>query len=141
MLRRYGGRSMIEAPATRMSPCVGSSKPAIMRSVVVLPEPLGPSSVRKVPPSTANDTSSTTRVPPNALVSRRTSSGAPWILNLVLDPVTRLDADHHFQLAALDGACHRRLQRHARHRPHGRRLPHRQQPPQPHTRRGGNLGR
>jgi hypothetical protein len=32
-----------------MAPLVGSSKPAIIISVVVLPEPLGPSSVRNSP--------------------------------------------------------------------------------------------
>ena len=33
----------------RISPAVGSSKPATMRSVVVLPQPEGPSSVRNSP--------------------------------------------------------------------------------------------
>jgi hypothetical protein len=35
-----------------MEPSVGRSKPAIMRSVVVLPQPDGPSIVKNSPPST-----------------------------------------------------------------------------------------
>ena len=34
---------------TRMLPWSGSSRPAMQRSVVVLPQPLGPSRVKKVP--------------------------------------------------------------------------------------------
>ena len=36
-------------PPIRMRPSLGSSRPAIMRSVVVLPQPEGPSSVTSVP--------------------------------------------------------------------------------------------
>ena len=49
-----------------------------MRSVVLLPQPLGPSNVRTSPALTSNDTSSTTRKAPYDLVSprtRRTGSG------------------------------------------------------------------
>src|SRR5690349_9548991 len=40
---------MIDRPPTRISPSVGRSKPATINSVVVLPEPLGPSNVRNSP--------------------------------------------------------------------------------------------
>ena len=37
------GRPMTDWPPMRMSPLVGFSWPAIMRRIVVLPQPLGPS--------------------------------------------------------------------------------------------------
>src|SRR5437773_5033224 len=79
MLRLWAGVSVMSSPPTRISPLVGSSKPAIIRKVVVLPEPLGPSRVRSIPLSILNDRSSTTRVAPNALTSPRTSSVAARI--------------------------------------------------------------
>src|ERR1700687_5356056 len=81
MFRRWGGRSVMSSSATRICPASGSSNPAIMRRVVVFPEPLGPSRVSSAPPSTRNDTSLTTRAPPNALESPRASREAPWILS------------------------------------------------------------
>jgi len=39
-------------PSSRMRPAVGSSKPAISRSVVVFPHPGGPSSEKNSPPET-----------------------------------------------------------------------------------------
>src|SRR3954468_22428061 len=44
-------------PPTAISPEVGFSSPAIERSVVVLPQPEGPSSVNSLPSGTSNDTS------------------------------------------------------------------------------------
>src|SRR5215472_10391879 len=44
MLRRSGGSAVISTPSKRICPASGSTKPAIERSVVVLPQPLGPSS-------------------------------------------------------------------------------------------------
>ena len=41
-LRRTAGTPAIGLPASRISPSVGCSKPAIMRRVVVLPQPDGP---------------------------------------------------------------------------------------------------
>ncbi|CAB4952560.1 unannotated protein [freshwater metagenome] len=42
-----------------MLPAVGSSKPAIIRSVVVLPQPEGPSSAKNEPLGIVSDKSST----------------------------------------------------------------------------------
>src|SRR5437660_6539632 len=61
---RWGGSSTMEPPPTRMSPAVGCSKPATMSRVVVLPEPLGPRSVRNSPCLSVNVTSLTTSGPP-----------------------------------------------------------------------------
>ena len=41
-LRRYGGVRDTSSPSRRMRPVVGDSNPAIIRSVVVLPQPDGP---------------------------------------------------------------------------------------------------
>src|SRR5262245_59170 len=49
MLRSYGLRRVSSSPASSMTPLVGSSKPAIIIRVVVLPEPLGPRNVRNSP--------------------------------------------------------------------------------------------
>src|SRR5215469_1958797 len=74
------------------SPSVGTAKPATHASVVVLPEPDGPSSVRNSPARTVSVTPSTARTAPNVLTtpSRRTSApfgiGAP-ILRLLLAEV------------------------------------------------------
>src|SRR4030081_3653554 len=44
MSRSFGGTSLTTSPSTAISPAVISSSPAIMRSVVVLPQPDGPTS-------------------------------------------------------------------------------------------------
>src|SRR5262252_4027631 len=60
-----------------MTPLVGFSNPAIIRSVVVLPEPLGPNSVMNSPRSTSIEMSSTALVLPSYdfTTSRRGSRG------------------------------------------------------------------
>ena len=62
--RLCGGRSISDSPSSRISPCVGYSCPPIIRSVVVLPQPDGPSSTTYSPWSTCRLTSSTATVPP-----------------------------------------------------------------------------
>ena len=47
--RLYGGRSVTSRPPRYTVPYVGSSKPPIMRSVVVLPQPEGPSIEKNSP--------------------------------------------------------------------------------------------
>ena len=61
-LRLCGGVFATSSPSSRMRPLVGRSNPAIMRSVVVLPQPDGPTIVKNSPggmnrsmPSTAHD--------------------------------------------------------------------------------------
>ena len=49
--RSRGSRSLTTRPSMRISPALGSSKPAIMRSVVVLPQPDGPTSTTNSPSS------------------------------------------------------------------------------------------
>src|ERR1043166_7652441 len=66
-LRRLGATKIFRAdenttaPATATSPAVGRTRPAIERSVVVLPQPLGPSRVNSLPAGTSNATSCAAR--------------------------------------------------------------------------------
>src|SRR5205814_1476768 len=58
------GRLVISSPPRRTEPRSGRSKPAISRSVVVLPEPDGPSSVKNSPSPTRRSTLSTATTSP-----------------------------------------------------------------------------
>ena len=51
----------------KISPEVGSSSPAIIRSVVVLPQPEGPSSMKNSPSSMVKDDACTAVKAPNSL--------------------------------------------------------------------------
>src|SRR5512136_654144 len=55
-------------PPSRISPAVGATKPAIMRSVVVLPHPDGPSSTTSSPWGMSRSTSATAWESPYVLV-------------------------------------------------------------------------
>ena len=48
-LRLCGGVCAMSTPSSRIWPSVGRSNPAIIRSVVVLPQPEGPSSEKNSP--------------------------------------------------------------------------------------------
>ena len=70
--RLSGGSIVMSRSRSRIRPAVGSSKPPIIRSVVVLPQPDGPSSEKNSPAATSIDTPSTARTPPKRF-SRSTS--------------------------------------------------------------------
>ena len=78
MLRRSGGSEVPGAemtwPSIVIVPLVGSSRPAIMRSVVVLPQPDGPSSETNSPEASARLTSSTATTPPKRQPTRASAS-------------------------------------------------------------------
>src|SRR5579885_3715626 len=74
--RLLAGRLVISSPSSRILPSVGVSKPAIMRRMVVLPQPLGPSSVRNSPRSTASVILSTAVTCPKRLVTFSNSRNA-----------------------------------------------------------------
>ena len=57
--RGLGGTADMGWPSMKISPWVGISKPAIMRSSVVLPQPEGPSSEKNSPRRMSKVTSST----------------------------------------------------------------------------------
>ena len=113
------------APARTMRPSSGVSKPAIIRSVVVLPQPLGPSSEKNSPSRIASVTSSHGQralpkrllTPSSAIAALRSSGMASdlWSVSLEQDFV-RLDGD-----AAHVAGDPRRV--HALRRPGGADLP------------------
>src|SRR5690242_12210064 len=72
--RRYGGVPTASTPPIRISPSSGCSKPAIIRSEVVLPQPLGPSSDRNSPLWTRRLTAFTATREPNRFVTARNST-------------------------------------------------------------------
>ena len=57
--RSFAARFVTSLPPMKMRPVVTGSSPATIRSVVVLPQPDGPSSVTSWPGRTSNDTSLT----------------------------------------------------------------------------------
>src|SRR3954463_13878653 len=67
--RSAGASETTSRPATRALPASGSSSVARMRTVVVLPAPLGPSTPSTVPGPTASSTPSSARVAPKDLTS------------------------------------------------------------------------
>src|SRR5262252_729549 len=66
-LRRFGGTEIPAVdenttfPCRLISPDFGASRPAMERSVVVFPQPLGPSSVKSFPSGTSHETSRVAR--------------------------------------------------------------------------------
>src|SRR5688572_4336558 len=68
MSRSAGARSFMRLPATKTSPAVACSRPATMRSVVVFPQPDGPSRQTVSPAATVRSTSRTAASAPNSLV-------------------------------------------------------------------------
>ncbi|MCY1561304.1 hypothetical protein D9M68_985400 [compost metagenome] len=63
--RLCGGVPVIGLPSSRISPEVGDSKPASIISVVVLPEPEGPSRLRNSPRWMSRSSWRTTRCSPS----------------------------------------------------------------------------
>src|SRR5260370_31021621 len=86
-----------------MRPSSGTSKPAISRNSVVLPQPDGPSSAKNSPASTASDTRSTAATAPNRLL-------APMISRTGISPsAARLHAAPGAGAPALIGARRRQV--------------------------------
>src|SRR5713226_10642742 len=78
MPRSRGVKSLTRRPPMRISPEVGSSRPAIIRSRVVLPEPEGPRRTRNSPSRLSRSTLATAPTFPrlNTLVSFLVSTTA-----------------------------------------------------------------
>src|SRR6266852_3531467 len=69
--RWRGGTSLTQRPSKTTSPASGRSKPAIIRSVVVLPHPEPPTTDTSSPGATSSDNPSTARAGPKLLVTLR----------------------------------------------------------------------
>src|ERR1700730_358224 len=71
ILRRCAGIRVIGRSSRNISPALGSMSPAIIRRVVVLPQPEGPSRATMLPGSIVSDNRSTALVSRNIFVSSR----------------------------------------------------------------------
>src|SRR5215210_5650636 len=89
------------APLIRISPAVGTSKPATIRRVVVLPEPEAPSRVRNSPDSTLRDRSSTATKSPNLFVTWRSSRRGGETTSLYLAAFTSFQISWYFSRRGL----------------------------------------
>ena len=90
-------------PSSRIRPSSGVSKPASIRSSVVLPQPDGPSSAKNSPARMSSDSRSTARKPPNffTTASMRSSGMSAAGLGLRRGPCRlrhRLEARFGFRL-------------------------------------------
>src|SRR5258706_14627159 len=90
MPRRAGGRDVTSVSPISTRPALTSSRPAIRRSVVDLPQPDGPSSTTKRPAAASKLTSSTARAVSHALVTPR---------RLIADTIVPLRAQSYWKTA------------------------------------------
>ena len=74
--RLYGGTPVTDLPPTSIEPASGSSKPPIILSVVVLPQPDGPSNAKNEPRGTSSVRASTASTSSKLFVTslKRTST-------------------------------------------------------------------
>ena len=85
--RLFGAIAVTSRPWSMMRPSSGTSKPAIIRSVVVFPHPLGPSSEKNSPSSIVSVTSLTAAVLPKRLLTP--SSAMPTLRSAMRASVDR----------------------------------------------------
>src|SRR5713226_7134917 len=96
MSRLPGATSVTRWSPKKMAPRVGRSSPAISFSVVVFPQPLGPSKVTNSPAGISMSAMSTTSVSlPNTFwsPSRRTCALRPTSLAIICPPYPRSELD------------------------------------------------
>src|SRR5687768_18451339 len=93
MSRRNGGRPATGRPLMKISPALGGKKPAIRPSVVVLPQPEGPSSVMNSPSRTSRSMPATATVDPYffSMPARRSSDTLAAAVDEVAEPGEALD--------------------------------------------------
>src|SRR5438874_12924340 len=75
--RLAGGTHVTSRPCNRIRPRSGVSNPAIIRRVVVLPHPDGPSIEKNEPPGISKETSFTATTSPKAFVTLSTTTSPP----------------------------------------------------------------
>src|SRR5438034_3283524 len=116
--RLRGDTPLTTRPSKRMSPLSGVSKPAIIRSVVVLPQPEPPTSETSSPGRMSNDSPSTAVAPAKRLRTSRSTmfieASARELLQPLLDePVLLLGRPHAVERDELQvgdlGARHRNV--------------------------------
>src|SRR5579864_2418161 len=84
--RSFAARCVTSLPPIRMRPLVTGSRPATIRSAVVLPQPDGPRSVTSCPGRTSNDTSLTAAISLYRLVTwSKTTPPDVWVIARLRD--------------------------------------------------------
>ena len=78
MSRSLGGTSFITLPSMVSSPPLISSRPAIIRRVVDLPQPEGPTRTMNSRSAISRLKSSTARTPSSVTFSRRAGASSPF---------------------------------------------------------------
>src|SRR5262245_25123615 len=96
MSRAEAGNAVTSSRSSRMRPEVGSSSPAIIRKVVVLPQPDGPRMTKNEPCSTVKFTPFTALNVPNDLATNSALISAMALIRKMAD-------DHESQRARQDG--------------------------------------
>src|SRR5882724_10854919 len=86
----------MSAPSNSIAPVSGFSKPAIMRRVVVLPQPEGPNRPKNSPCSTSRETSATARVAPKFFEMLLRESSGILVLAFGGYPFTSLSVSHEY---------------------------------------------
>src|SRR5947207_16016057 len=76
-LRFAGGTHVTSRPCNTIRPRSGVSNPAIIRRVVVLPHPDGPSIEKNDPPGISKETTFTATTSPKACVTLATTTSPP----------------------------------------------------------------
>src|SRR5581483_11720878 len=98
MSRARGGRSVTSRSPIEIVPAVTSSRHAIMRRSVDLPQPDGPTSTRNSPLPIVSDTPSTAVTPPEKtlLMLSRTISATRTIAESIPHPASKINGIDHF---------------------------------------------
>src|SRR5947207_3527922 len=98
MSRARGGRSVTSRSPIEIVPLVTSSRPAIIRSSVDLPQPDGPTRTRNSPLPIVSETPSTATTPPAKTLLRlsRTISATQTIVKSIPHPSTESNGIDHF---------------------------------------------
>src|SRR5258708_27629786 len=76
-MRSCGGRSVMSSPKNQTCPALGGKSPVMALKSVVFPAPLAPSTARRSPAATENDTSSIALSAPNVRVTRSSTRASP----------------------------------------------------------------
>src|SRR5262249_27094023 len=84
MSRSFGGTSLTTSPSTAISPALISSSPAIIRSVVVLPQPEGPTSTTNSLSAMSSSMPHTASLSSHRVTSLRSEARAMARASLVL---------------------------------------------------------
>ena len=96
--RLFAGIFVISSPFNRISPLVGISKPAIMRSVVVFPQPDGPKKVTNSPLPTSRLKSSTAAKPSSYRFPKCLSSIIFFDFSCIFCPFPSIASDSHIHI-------------------------------------------